>query len=58
MPRRIRMQYRKGEVVTALQEEFNKLVADVKAGRTGAAVTAQKIADQEGKDHDGNVITD
>lgn len=54
---RIRMQHRKDDPVRVLIEEFNKLRNDVK-GIAGATVTAQVIADVNGRNADGTPATE
>jgi hypothetical protein len=54
--RKIRRMYAKNDPVQVLIEEHNKLVDDLANARTGAAVTASKIADQNGKDESGATV--
>lgn len=53
---KVRMQHRRMDPMRILIEEHNKLVDDVANGRTGGTETASKIADQDGRDVDGNVV--
>lgn len=55
--KRIRMQHRAGDPMRELIEQFNKLRNDVK-GIAGAVVTAEVIADQNGKNADGSAAVE